>query len=80
MALNLAARQRGGPFEVARSNVEIIANNLYYSLTLNNHLMKIHGMPLPISITIQDLMEFNFVIGNLVTADAIMQRAQRIHA
>lgn len=79
MTLSLATRQRG-PFERARSNVETIANNLYYSLALNNHLIKLRGMPSPISITIDDLMEFDFVIGNLVAADTIMQKTQRINA
>jgi hypothetical protein len=79
MTLSLATRQRG-PFERARSNVETIANNLYYSLALNNHLIKLRGMPSPISITIDDLMEFDFVFGNLVAADAIMQKTQRINA
>jgi hypothetical protein len=79
MTLSLATRQRG-PFERARSNVETIANNLYYSLALNNHLIKLRDMPLPTSITIDDLMEFDFVIGNLVAADAIMQKTQRINA
>ncbi len=60
--------------------METIANNLYYSLALNNHLIKLRDMPLPTSITIDDLMEFDFVIGNLVAADAIMQKTQRINA
>jgi hypothetical protein len=79
MTLSLATRPKG-PFERARSNVETIANNLYYSLTLNNYILKLQSMPLPTRITIEDLMESDFVIGNIVGADAIMQKAQRISA
>ena len=79
MTLSLATRQKG-PFEKARSNVETIANNLYYSLTLNTYILKLASMPLPTKTTIDDITECDFVIGNLVGADAIMQQAQRISA
>ena len=79
MTLSLATRQKG-PFEKARSNVETIANNLYYSLTLNTYILKLVSMPLPTKTTIDEITECDFVIGNLVGADAIMQKAQRISA
>jgi len=37
-------------------------------------------MPLPTSITIDELIENDFIVGNLVAADAIMQKAQRVSA
>ena len=58
--------------------IEVIANNLYYSLTLNNYVLKLEHMSLPISITIDELMENDFIIGNLVAHDAIIQKTQRI--
>lgn len=79
MTLSLTTKQKG-PFENARSNIESIASNLYYALTLNNYLLKLQSMPLPLQITIDDLMQSDFVIGNIVGADAIMQKAQRISA
>jgi hypothetical protein len=79
MTVSLSIKPKG-PFERAKSNVETIANNLYYSLTLNNYILKLQNMPLPIQITIDELLESDFVIGNLVGADAIMQKAQRISA
>lgn len=79
MTLSLTTRQKG-PFESARSNIESIASNLYYTLTLNNYILKLQSMPLPLQITIDDLMQSDFVIGNIVGADAIIQKAQRISA
>ena len=79
MTLSLATRQKG-PFEKARSNVETVANNLYYSLTLNTYIIKLMSMPLPTRTTIEEITNCDFVIGNLIEADAIMQRAQRISA
>ena len=79
MTLSLTTRQRG-PLELAQSNLEKIASNIYYSLALNNHVLKLQKMPLPISITMDDLMEEDFVVGNIVAADVIMQKAQRISA
>ncbi len=79
MTVSLSTKPKG-PFERAKSNVEIIANNLYYSLTLNNYILKLQNMPLPIQITIDELLENDFIVGNLVGADAIMQQAQRISA
>ena len=81
MTLSLSSRPREkGPFEKAKANVEALANNLYYTLTLNNYIMKLQSVPLPTSITIDELMENDFVVGNLVAADAIMQYTQRISA
>lgn len=69
-----------GPFERARSNAETIANNLYYSLTLSTYIMKLERLPLPISVDIDDIMQNDFVVGNLLLADAIIQKAQRTSA
>jgi hypothetical protein len=69
-----------GPFEKAKANVETLANNLYYTLTLNNYILKLQCSPLPISITIDELMENDFIVGNLVAADSIIQHAQMISA
>lgn len=79
MTVSLSIKSKG-PFERAKSNIETIANNLYYSLTLNNYILKLQNMPLPIQITIDELLESDFIIGNLVGADAIMQKVQRISA
>lgn len=75
-----AITKKKGPFEKARSNVETVANNLYYSLTLNTYIIKLMSMPLPTRTTIEEITNCDFVIGNLIEADAIMQRAQRISA
>jgi hypothetical protein len=81
MTLSLSSRQKTkGPFEKARANVEALANNLYYTLTLNTYIMKLQFVPLPTSITIDELMENDFIVGNLVTADAIIQSSYRISA
>jgi hypothetical protein len=69
-----------GPFEKAKASIEALANNLYYTLTLNSYILKLQSMPLPISITIDELLESDFIIGNLVAADSIIQRAQKISA
>jgi hypothetical protein len=79
MTVSLSTKPKG-PFERAKSNIETIANNLYYSLTLNNYILKLQSMPLPTSITIDELIENDFIVGNLVAADAIMQKAQRVSA
>ena len=79
MTLRSITKQKG-PLERALSNVETLANNLYYSLTLNKYILKLEAMPLPISLTIDDLIENDFVIGNLVAADAIIQKAHRVSA
>lgn len=79
MTLSLSTKQRTkGPLDKAKLIIEVIANNLYYSLTLNNYVLKLEHMSLPISITIDELMESNFIIGNLVAHDAIIQKTQRI--
>jgi len=81
MTLSLSSKQhQKGPFEKARANVETLANNLYYTLTLNNYILKLQSVPLPTSITIDELMENDFIVGNLVAADAIIQTTQRISA
>jgi hypothetical protein len=68
------------PFETSKSRIEALASNLYYSISLNKYIMKLQDMPLPISITIDDVMDRDFVIGNLLVADAEMQEAMRISA
>ena len=81
MTLSLRAKQKTkGPMEKAKANVETLANNLYYTLTLNNYIMKLQCSPLPISITIDELMENDFIVGNLVAADSIIQHTQMISA
>ena len=81
MTLVLSSKQKmKGPFEKAKANVEALANNLYYTLTLNNYILKLQSTPLPISITIDELLESDFIIGNLVAADSIIQSAQKISA
>ena len=81
MTLSLSSKQRQkGPFEKAKANVEALANNLYYTLTLNNYIMKLQSMSLPTHLTIDELIENNYVIGNLVVADSIIQQAQMISA
>jgi hypothetical protein len=81
MTLSLKSKQKTkGPTEKAKANVEALANNLYYTLTLNNYIMKLQCSPLPISLTIDELMENDFVIGNLVAADSIIQHSQMISA
>ena len=81
MTLILSPKQKTkGPFEKAKANVEALANNLYYTLTLNSYILKLQFVPLPISITIDELLESDFIIGNLVAADTIIQSAQKISA
>ena len=81
MTLSLSPKQKmKGPFEKAKANVEVLANNLYYTLTLNNYILKLQSVSLPISITIDELMENDFIVGNLVAADSIIQHAQMISA
>lgn len=81
MSLSLTTKQKTkGPFDRAKANIEALANNLYYTLTLNNYIMKLQSVPLPIHLTIDELIENNYIVGNLVTADAIMQQAQMISA
>lgn len=81
MTLILSPKQKmKGPFETAKANVEALANNLYYTLTLNSYILKLQSMPLPVSITIDELLESDFIIGNLVAADSIIQSAQKISA
>lgn len=81
MTLSLSPKQKmKGPFEKAKANVEALSNNLYYTLTLNNYILKLQSVLLPTSITFEELMENDFVVGNLVAADSIIQTSQRISA
>jgi len=68
------------PFEKSRGKVEILASNLYYSLSLNKYIMKLQEMSLPVSITIDEVMDKDFVIGNLLVVDSTMQEALKISA
>jgi hypothetical protein len=79
MKVSLTTKPKG-TIERTQSNIETIANNLYYSLTLNNYILKLETIPLPLRITIDELMENDFVVGNLVAADSIMQHTQMISA
>ena len=38
------AQRQSGVFEQARSNIETIANNIYYAIALSNHLTKINEL------------------------------------
>lgn len=81
MTLSLSPKQKmKGPFEKAKANVETLANNIYYTLTLNNYIAKLQSMPLPTHLTIDELIENDYVIGNLVAADSIIQQVQMISA
>lgn len=72
------ARLKKSRVEEARANVEALANNIYYSMMFNNHILRIQAIPLPIEMTIDEILDIDFVMGNLLEADAIMQSAQRI--
>jgi hypothetical protein len=72
------ARLKKSRVEEARANVEALANNIYYSLMFNNHILRIQAIPLPIEMTIDEILDIDFIMGNLLEADAIMQKAQRI--
>jgi hypothetical protein len=60
--------------------MEIIANSLYYAMALSEHLMKLEDPDLPMVVTFDELLEIDFIIGNLVAADVIMQQSQKISA
>lgn len=79
MAVNASHRQRD-LFEQAKSNIEIVANSMYYSIALSNHLMKLDDPTAQFVVTLDELLEIDFIIGNLVIADVIMQGAQKISA
>jgi hypothetical protein len=79
MKVSLTTKPKG-TIERAQSSIEAIANNLYYSLTLNNYILKLETIPLPLRMTIDELMENDFIVGNLVAADAIIQHTQMISA
>ncbi len=79
MKVSLTTKPKG-TLERSRSNLETIANNLYYSLALNNYILKLETMPLPLRMTIDELMENDYIVGNLVAADSIMQYTQMISA
>ena len=72
------ARLKKSRVEEAKANVEALANNIYYSLMFNNHILRIQAIPLPIEMTIDEILDIDFIMGNLLEADAIMQQAQRI--
>lgn len=79
MKVSLTTKPRG-EFEKSKSNIETIANNLYYSLAFNSYILKLEAMPLPLRMTIDELLENDFIVGNLVAADSIIQHAQMISA
>jgi len=79
MKVSLTTKPKGA-LEKSMSNIETIANNLYYSLTLNNYILKLEAIPLPLRMTIDELMENDFIVGNLVAADSIIQHAQMVSA
>ncbi len=79
MAANTSQRQTD-LFERAKSNIEIVANSVYYSIALSKHLMKLDDPTAPFVVTLDELLEIDFIIGNLVIADVIMQGAQKISA
>lgn len=79
MKVSLTTKPKGTT-ERKQSSIETIANNLYYSLTLNNYILKLETIPLPLRITIDELMESDFIVGNLVAADSIIQHTQMISA
>lgn len=72
------ARLKKSRVDEARANVETLANNIYYSMMFNSHIQRIQSVPLPIEITIEEILDIDFVMGNLLEADAIMQKAQKI--
>lgn len=74
-----ASQKQRYTFEHARSTIEIVANNIYYSISLNNHLMKLSNTTAMV-ITLDELLESDFIIGNLVIADSIIQKTQKISA
>lgn len=79
MSTNTAQKQKG-PFNQAKDNMEIVANSIYYAMALSEHLMKLNDPELPMIVTFDELLEIDFIIGNLVAADVIMQQAQKISA
>ena len=73
-------QKQKGLFNQAKDNMEIVANSIYYAIALNEHLMKLDDPELPMIVTFDELLEIDFIIGNLVAADVIMQQAQKISA
>jgi len=73
-------QKQKGPFNQAKDNMEIVANSIYYAIALNEHLMKLDDPELPMIVTFDELLEIDFIIGNLIVADVIMQQAQKISA
>jgi len=75
------AQRQSGVFEQARSSIETIANNIYYAIALSNHLTKVNELGHSnVVVTLDELLEIDFIIGNLVIADAIIQKTQKISA
>ena len=79
MSSNTVQKQKG-PLNQAKDTMEIIANSLYYAMALSEHLMKLEDPDLPMVVTFDELLEIDFIIGNLVAADVIMQQSQKISA
>jgi hypothetical protein len=79
MKVSLTTRPKDA-FERSRSNIETIANNLYYSLAFNSYILKLEATPLPLRMTIDELLENDFIVGNLMVADSIIQHEQMISA
>lgn len=73
-------QKQKGLFNQAKDNMEIVANSIYYAIALNEHLMKLDDPELPMIVTFDELLEIDFIIGNLIVADVIMQQAQKISA
>jgi len=73
-------QKQKGLFNQAKDNMEIVANSIYYAIALNEHLMKLDDPELPMIVTFDELLEIDFIIGNLIVADVIIQQAQKISA
>ena len=73
-------QKQKGLFNQAKDNMEIVANSIYYAIALSEHLMKLDDTELPMIVTFDELLEIDFIIGNLIVADVIMQQAQKISA
>lgn len=74
------SQRRSDPFRQAKANMEIVGNSIYYAMAMSGHMMKLSDPTIPDVITLDDLLEIDFIIGNLLAADVIMQRAQQISA
>lgn len=79
MATNASQNQKD-PFKQAKSNMEIVGNGIYYAMALSDHLMKLSSKDSKPVVTLEELLEIDFIVGNLLAADGIMQNAQKISA